>query len=151
MVQQSDSQGSFQWEGAEQRLGPASLPEWETLPGSAGAGACMGKKAAVMVPPLAWRLASVAIWDASLNIPGWLWALSANPFRLLLHSQLQFSPWVCFLSTMFQPPAPTHIISLVSQSGTRRAVARTICVDLILSCLLQTGCRVPPKFLSFPS
>ena len=82
--------------------------------------------------------------------------LSSGQGFLLEHSQLWSSslpspqdvsslltavpPWVCSPNPMFQHTAPVPTSGHPSQAGVHRAVARTICVGLTLSCLPQTCC-----------
>lgn len=116
----------------------------EPFPVPTEAGACTWKKVALV---LSASGASVS----SSNISG-CGAPSFSPSRLPLYSLLQFSPWVCSLSPTFQHPASTCIGGDKPQAWPCRAVAWTICVDLILSLLLTDWLlgSDPPKPLSWP-
>ena len=64
----------------------------------------------------------------------------SHPLGLSPCSQQQSSPWVCSPNPTFEHPAPVHINRYMSQAGTCRAMAWTICVCLILLRLPQTSC-----------
>ena len=86
-----------------------------------------------------WCFASVAIQVSSARIPG-CGAPHSHPLRLSPHSQQQSPPQVYSPNPTFQHPDSVHTGRHPSQAGVCRAVARTICVRLALSCLPQTGC-----------
>ena len=63
-----------------------------------------------------WHPASVEAWASSTHIPS-CGAPSSHPFRLSLHSQQLFPPWVCSPNPTFQRPAPIHTSRHVSGCG----------------------------------
>ena len=117
-------------------------PWWGLLlaPGRAGAQHVGRERLQWQLHPLCItqqrHLASVAVWVSSTSIPGCGFPPTC-PLRLSPRSQQQSSLQVCSPVPTFQLSAPMCTDGHMSQSGTWRAVARTICIGL--SCLPQTG------------
>ena len=128
---------------------PAAAGVRESAPAGAlpsawgGRGWRVGREAEMAALPLCitqqWCFASMVVQVSSTSMLSCGFSYS-HPLRLSPCSQQQSSPQVCSPEPMFQHPAPVHTSRHTSQAGACRAVARTICVGLTLSCLPQTGC-----------
>ena len=88
-----------------------------------------------------WCFVPSVILVSSTRIPGCR-VHHSHPLGLSPCSQQQSSPWVCSPNPTFMHPAPVHTNRYMSQAGTCRAVAWTICICLIQFCLPQTSCWV---------
>ena len=93
-----------------------------------------------MSPMPAWNLAIVPCFhgsqSSSIGIPCCGFPPS-RPLSASSHSQQHFSLWACSPIPTHQLSAPLHTCEHTSQSGSRRAILRAICVFLTLSCLLR--------------
>ena len=121
-----------------------------------GWGLARGEREVAMAAPPPAHHSTVApcfcaVWVSSTSIPSYAFPPS-GPLRLSPHSQLQSSPRVCSPIPTFQLSAPVCTGGHTFQSGVHRAVARTVCVGLTLSCLPQTGhfiLLLQPQMLPF--
>lgn len=135
-------------------VGVMDQPRWDPPQAHRDRG-LLGKEAPLAAPPLTCHLTIVlSLWGNLGLFPkySYLRHFTLQLLQVVLHSQQPSYPQACSSNPILQHSAPAHISRLVSQAGENRAVAWTICICLILSCLPTDWllCFPPSLQSSFP-